>query len=56
MDENWDTPVFAILHEGVIIGYTASIIYLIDDPLFDGGGTTLYFNTLGELVVEVDIT
>ena len=40
--------------DGDTIGYVVSIYYYIDDPLFDGGGTRLYYNLDGRLVVEVD--
>ena len=49
-----DEGAHAILHEGQVIGYTVSIEYWIEDSLFDGGGTTLYLNTLGDVIEEVE--
>ncbi len=49
-----DEGPFEILHEGQRVGYVVSIDYWIEDSLFDGGGATLYLNTLGDVVDEVE--
>lgn len=49
-----DEGPFEIHHEGQLIGYVVSIDYWIEDSLFDGGGTTVYLNTLGDVVEEVE--
>ena len=33
---------------------SVGIWFFIDHPLFDGGGTTLYINVLGDILEEVD--
>ncbi len=49
-----DEGPFEIMHEGQVIGYVVSIDYWIEDSLFDGGGTTVYLNTLGDVVEEIE--
>ena len=49
-----DIPPHEILREGEVVGYVVEVWFFIDHPLFDGGGTTLYFNPLGEIIDEVD--
>ena len=49
-----DIPPHEILRDGEVIGYVVEVWFFIDHPLFDGGGTTLYFNPLGEIIDEVD--
>ena len=49
-----DEGPFEIHHEGQLIGYVVSIDYWIEDSLFDGGGTTVYLNTLGDVVEEIE--
>lgn len=39
---------------GDTAGYVVLIDFSIDDPLYDGGGTTLYINTDGVVVESVD--
>ncbi|MEM9192282.1 MAG: hypothetical protein AAGF12_24120 [Myxococcota bacterium] len=36
------------------VGYMLGIEYAIDEPLFDGGGASLYIHLEGDLVVEVE--
>ena len=45
---------YVVKQDGVIIGYVINVEYYIDHPLFDGGGTHLYLNTLGEIVADVE--
>jgi hypothetical protein len=44
----------SIKKDGEIVGYIVSIWYYVDHPLFDGGGTHLYFNLNGVIVEEVE--
>jgi len=49
-----DEGPFEVVHEGQVIGYVVGIDYWIEDSLFDGGGTTIYLNTLGDVIDEVE--
>jgi hypothetical protein len=50
-----DEPPYEILGEdGEVVGYVVQIWYNIDDVLFDGGGTTMYLDLLGDEVVDVE--
>jgi hypothetical protein len=44
----------AIVRDGEVIGFAIQVEFFVDHVLFDGGGTTLYLNTLGEILEEVD--
>lgn len=45
---------YEIVRDGEVVGYVVEIWFFIDHPLFDGGGTTLYINVLGDILEEVD--
>ena len=45
---------FSITQNGEIVGYVVGVDYVIDAPLFDGAGVSLYINLDGELVTSVE--
>ncbi|MFK7986212.1 MAG: hypothetical protein AB8I08_09280 [Sandaracinaceae bacterium] len=45
---------YTITRDGEVVGYAVGVWYMIDDSRFDGGGTTLYYNLEGELVLDVE--
>lgn len=49
-----DEGIWRIIDNGKTIGFVFPVEFFIDHPLFDGGGTTLYYDAEGGIVEEID--